>query len=904
VSRLPGGLRGLFGRRGLERDLDEEFRAHVAHRADDLIAGGMDPDEARRQARQEFGDQVRLREECAEARRRTARRGAGRMAGLGPGPVGVPDRVRQDLAFALRQSRRAPGFTTVAALTLALGIAATATIVAVVQAVVLAPLPFAEPDHVVYVEELTPAGQTFSVSEPNYVDWRERTSSFSEMGARAMRGATLQQRGDPRSVSVGFASASLLPTLGVEPILGRGFTEHEDRPGTREPLAVLGYALWQDAFGGDADVLGQDVVLDGRAYQVVGVLPPNVPWLDGADLHIPLGANPALDRGEHYLDVWGRLAPGATLASARTEMAALAGELGRVHPVTAGWSVHLQTARDVLVGTDLALAGWVLLGGAALLLLIACVNVSNLLLARASVRRAELAVRAALGAGRRRIAGQLLTESAVLAAAGGGLGLVATLLVLPVVRGMGDGRIPRLDQATVSPTVWLTCLGAVALSTLAFGLAPVLAYRPDRTADTLRGARGLDGPGGRRTRGALVSGQIALSLVLLVSTGLLIRSFTRLAAVDPGFEPTGTLTARLSMPDASVSWEERAELVPRVLAAIEALPGVEHAGATAVDPFSGQNLMNFVAREDRMPSDAREFTPVAWRVVTPGFVEAMGMEMRAGRSFLDSDDGEWAGQAVMIGESLARRLWGDAGGGPVADAARAANAAAHQAVGRTLVWGDPTGTRMTVVGVVEDLNDWRLDEEPFPVVYRAHRQISWSVMTIVVRARGDAGALAGELRTALQQAAPGLAVPEVRSLDWHLRRATAEPRFHALLMGVFAAAGLTLALVGVYGITAFSVSRRLKEIGIRLTLGGDPASIRRMVLLDSTRLALAGAAVGALAAWVVGRALAGLLFRTQPTDPVTWITVLAILVGGAVVAAWLPARRATRVDPREVLGGE
>jgi putative ABC transport system permease protein len=414
----------------------------------------------------------------------------------------------------------------------------------------------------------------------------------------------------------------------------------------------------------------------------------------------------------------------------------------------------------------------------------------------------------------------------------------------------------------------------------------------------------------------LVSGQIALSVVLLVSTGLLIRSFTRLAAVDPGFEPEGTLTARLSMPDASVSWEERAELVPQILAEIEAIPGVEHAGATAVDPFSGQNLMNFVAREDRMPSDAREFTPVAWRVVTPGFVEAMGMEMRAGRSFRDSDDGEWAGQAVMIGESLARRLWGDAdaesgepdtgatGEQPAADAGRAANAAAHQAVGRTLVWGDPTGTRMTVVGVVEDLNDWRLDEEPFPVVYRAHRQISWSVMTIVVRARGDAGALAGALRTTLRQAAPGLAVPEVRSLDWHLRRATAEPRFHALLMGVFAVAGLTLALVGVYGITAFSVSRRLKEIGIRLTLGGDPASIRRMVLLDSTRLALAGAAVGALAAWVVGRALAGLLFRTQPTDPVTWATVLAVLVGGAVVAAWLPARRATRVDPREVLGSE
>lgn len=868
------------------RDVDDEFRAHLEYRIDDLIADGLDPDEARRRALAEFGDRERLEAECLET-------GASR-----PGTIsaraGRLDRLRHDLAFAVRQLRRDPGFAAMAVLTLGLGLAATTSIFAVVDAVVLAPLPFAEPERVVYVEEVTPAGQTFSVSEPTFLDWQNEAVAFASIGAVTGRGATLQNGDAPRSVSQFLMSASLLPTLGVEPLIGRGFSDAEDRPGAPAPVAMLGHELWLEAFGGDRGVVGADVVLDGRSFQVVGVLPPELLALDGGGVFTPLGASPTLGRDDHYLEVWARLAPGATLEGARREMTALTERLGRLHPADAGWSAQLQPAHEVLVGRDLARAGWVLVGGAGLLLLIACVNVSNLLLARAGVRRTELAVRSALGAGRARISAQLLTESAVLAALGGAVGVGASVLALPAVRALGEGRVPRLENAALSPTVWFACLGATVLAAVAFGLAPVFEVRSGGEAGALRSAR-QGGRGARRFRAGLVVGQMALSVVLLVGTGLLVRSFTRLAAVDPGFDPRGTVTARLNMPDASIEAADRATLLPRLLSEIAALPDVEAVGATAVDPFSGQNLMNFVARHDRMPADARDFAPVSWRVVTAGFFDAMDLEVLAGRPFLATDDTGWDGQPVVIGASLARQFWPEA---------ESDDEAAARAVGETIVWGDPTGTRLTVVGVVEDLNDWRLAEQPFPVVYRDHRQIPWSVMTLVARVRGDAGAVAAGMRRVIRAEAPGLAVPETRTLEWHMRQATAEPRFHALLMAVFAVAGLTLALVGVYGVTAFSVSRRAREIGIRLALGGDPADVRRMVLAESARLALAGAVVGTVGAWGAGRLLASLLFETAPWDLLTWSGVLAMLVVGALAAAWFPARRATKVDPREVLTAE
>lgn len=868
---------GLPGSRDPREEISAEFETHIEHRVDDLVAGGMDPADARRRAEGEFGDRTRLGRECREERRRTARRR--RLATL-------LDRVVRDLVFALRQMRRSPGWTLTVVLALTLGVGATTTVSSVVQAVVLAPLPFQAPDRLVMVEEVTPSGEDFTVSEPTYLDWRAEARSVREMGAAALRSASLRRDGELRPVATLWASASLLPTLGVEPVLGRGFLPSEDLPGQRAAVAVLGHRLWREAFGSDPDVLGEDLVVNGEVHRVVGVLPPSLPYLEDADLLVPLGASPAADRDEAYLDVVGRLAPGASLDGARDEMGDLARRLGEIHPVDRGWGAKLTPLEDVLVGPDVARAGWVLLTAAFLLLAIACVNVSSLLLSRATVRRLELSVRSALGAGRDRLTGQLLTESLLMAALGGAGGLVLAAVALPTVRALGAGRIPRLDQAALGAGPVTACLAATLLSALVFGLAPVLDLRRTATADVLRRGRAPDGRGPRLVRSTLVVGQLALSVVLLVGTGLLTRSFLELTAVDPGFEAEGTLTVRLSMPEESYDPEERRLLMRELVEAAEAVPGVERAGATVVDPFSGMNLMNFVARSDRMPDDAREFTSVSWRVVTPGFAEALGLDLLAGRS-LDAGDG-WAGgdAPALVNRTLADRFWPEGG-----------------AVGGTLVWGDPSGSRLRVVGVVEDLRDFRLAEAPFPTVFRPHAQIPWTVMTLIVRTRSAPGPLVEPLRTALRRVDAGLAVPEVRSLSGNVRRAVAGPRFNALLSGAFGLAGLALAVIGVYGVVSFAVSHRVREMGIRLALGARPSGLRRRVLADGLALALAGLGLGAVGAWVLGRWLSTLLYGLGPLDPATWSAAAGVLLGVTLVATWIPARRATRVEPRSVLGG-
>ncbi|MBW3534234.1 MAG: ABC transporter permease [Gemmatimonadetes bacterium] len=864
------GLGTGRGRGAARRDVEAELEAHLAHRVDDLVADGLDPAAARARAEAEFGDVDHIREACL--RRREGRLRRDRRAGAW-------EAARRDVAHAFRQLRRNPGFAAVVILTLTVGIGATTTIASVVHAVVLAPLPFEDPDRLVIVKEVTPAGEDFSVSHPTFLDWRREAASFASMGAFTGWSFTLTGRGEPRSVFAYGASATLLPTLGVEPLLGRGILAEEDVAGEPAAVVVLGHSLWQSAFGADRGVLGTDVVLGGRAHRVVGVLPPGLSFLGDADLLVPLGASPASSRDDADLDVMARLAPGASVAAARAEMEALADRLGELHPVDLGWGARVTPLRDALVGEAVRRAGWVLVGAAALLLLIACVNVSNVLMARASTRRSEMGVRAALGAGRGRMVRMLLTESAVLAAVGGALGLALTRLALPAVKALGAGRVPRLDQAEVSPLVMATCGAAILLATTIFGMAPALELG---RSPAPRGERGGTGSGGR-LRSGLVAGQIALSLALLLGTGLLVRSFARLAAVDPGFASEGRLTTRLAL-TGSYSPDERRALMREVLDAVEALPEVERAGATAVHPFSGYNLANFAAREDRMPADARDFLPIAWRVVTPGLVETLGMRVLAGRTFEPGSPGEGE---VLITETLARALWPEGG-----------------AVGSTLVWGDPSGSHLTVVGVVADLRDRELQADPSPMILRSYEEIPWAVMTVVARVRGRPESAAGGMRAAIRAAVPGLAVPEIEPLAGRLRSAVAGPRFNAVLLGTFAATGLLLALIGVYGVTSFGVSRRRREIGIRLALGGDPGGIRRMVVRHSVGIGLAGVAAGVVLGAAVAQGLSGLLFQTGAGDPLIWIVAPTALLLATVAAAWIPARRATRVAPREVLGSE
>jgi predicted permease len=522
---------------------------------------------------------------------------------------------------------------------------------------------------------------------------------------------------------------------------------------------------------------------------------------------------------------------------------------------------------------------------ASVLLIMACVNVSNLLMVRSTTRRTEMAVRTALGASQGRLVRQLFTESALLAAAGGALGVALAGMALPLVRTLGAARIPRLDTAQLDGVALLAGLAAVAVATVSCGLAPVFQLRSDRLSSAMSGRSAAHDPGGR-VRSAMVAAQVALTVVLLSGTGLLLRSFVELANVDPGFTPEGTLAFAMDMPDGSWSWEERAELVPQIRDAIAAIPAVTAAGATAVEPFSGSALANFVAAEGNVPDRASDFTPIHWRSVTPGFFQAMGMEMLAGRDFTERDDWE-SGTPVVIGQGLAVALWGPS-----------------NPLGRQMVWGDPQGNRMTVIGVVADLRDVELGEIPSPIVYRPHRQIPWAVMTMVVRYEGDPSDVAAAIRRTIPETLPGLPVGEIEPLSANMRRAVAEPRFNLQLLSAFAVVGLLLALVGVYGLTAFDVRRRFPEIGIRLSLGARPEEIRRMILGQRLRLTLLGVASGLVAAWFTSGALRALLYGVAPSDPLTWVVVVAVVVGASLLATYLPARRATQVEPSAVLHGE
>ncbi len=868
---LRASLRDLLGRRSVERDVAEEFEAHLAHRVDDLVADGLDPEAARARAEAEFGDVEALARACLEGRRRRTQRQR---------RAGVLDAFRRDAALALRQLRRSPGFAAVVILTLALGIGATATIASVVEAVVLEPLPFRAPDRLVEVEETTPAGDAFSVSQASFMAWRAQAPEFASVGAFLSAGFTLRGRGEPREAAAWVASASLLPTLGVQPALGRGFTVEEDRSGDPAAVAMLGHAFWQEAFGGDPEVLGADVTLNDRDYRIVGVLPPTVTLLGDADIVIPLGASPEWRPGlNRDLTVVARLAPATSVVAAGRAVSALATRLGRAHAEEAGWGGRVTPLRDVLLGEAVTRSGWVLMAAAALLLLIACVNVSNVLLARATTRRAEMDVRMALGAGRGRVMRQLLTESLVLAALGGAAGAAAAALALPAVRALGAGQVPRLDAAALSPGVLGVCLATVLLAAAVSGLAPALELRQRTMA---RGARGVTTEGGR-LRAGLVAAQVALSLALVLGTGLLVRSFGRLRAVDPGFVAQGRLAAKVTFAGLSLTPDERRAAMDAILDAVEAVPGVEQAGATAVAPFSGVNLANFVAREDRMPADARDFLPMAWRVVTPKLVEALGTRVLEGRTFR-RNGGPGAADEVLVSRTLARALWPEGG-----------------AVGSTVVWGDPEGSRLRVVGVVADLQDVRLEDAPQAMVFRPYDDIPLSTMTVVAHARGRTSLVAPRVRAAIRQAVPEVAVSAPEALSSGLSRAVAGPRFDTVLLATFASTGLLLALVGVYGVTAFGVSRRRREIGIRLALGGDPRTIRRRILARGLAMGASGVAAGIVLAVGVARGLSGLLFRTGAGDPLTWTLAPALLLLTTAAAAWLPARQATRVELRGIL---
>jgi len=885
LDRFRRSLRSLLFRVSVDEEVEAELAFHLEMRTRDLMAQGMSEPEAREHAAARFGDMADVSRRC----RRIAR---GRERDL---RLFIWwQQLRQDVVFAIRQLRRAPVLSAVVVLTIAAAIAANTTVFGVSRAVVLRPLPYPEADRLVRVQELTPEGEPFSVSTPTYLDLREQARSFTHLGAVSgpFPSFNLQGPDAPVRCSGIPATGSVFRVLGVEPVLGRVFTPEEERPGGDSRVVILSDGLWRSRFGSDDGIVGTTIALDGVGWTVIGVMPAGFAFLTSPDVWVPIVLDPASDRGDHRLEVYGRLADGVSMDQLQADLASVAGRLSQLYPVTNGeWGFVPRTFYDWLVGPRATRAALVLTVAVGLVLLLACANVSNLMIAQVTARFQEIGTRAALGASRGRIVRQLLTESTLMAFLGAALGLALAVGAISAIRRFASDALPRLDGIDIDlPVIGLTVLVALATGALS-GFAPALRITGGRLADALTSHRHTATPGARRVHDGLVVSELALAVMLLIGAGLLVRSSAELDAVDPGFVTDRILTVQIDLPPTRYPElsAQAGDLYRRLTAELEALPGVESVGATMVDPFRGPGPSNKVALENAQ--DLSEFVRCQFRIVSSGFFATMGVPVLRGRVFdardRPTEDLEGFVPAVVVSAELAERLW-----------------EGRNPVGQLLRWSEPGGMLAEVVGVVGGIRDNRLDREPQPMLYFNVDQAPWPSMTFMVRTQGDPAVAAPSIPEALDRADSNLAAPSMRLLARNLREATAGSRLNALLLGVFSALALLIAVIGVYGVFSYRVARRKKDFGIRMAMGARRRSLIRMVLAQGSRLVAIGVALGALGSLGLTRFLAGVLFETSPTDPMTFCTVILLFTVVAITACYPPARKAAGADPCEVLRAE
>jgi putative ABC transport system permease protein len=794
-----------------------------------------------------------------------------------------------DLRYGIRALARSPGFTIVAVLTLALGIGANSAIFSVVQWVLLRPLPFADPDRLVLIAEhnLSKGWERFAVSPANFLDWRERCQTFDSLAIANGVSLTLLGTGAPERLSGLAVSSELLSLLGVRPALGRTFHPGEDRPGAAR-VAVLGHELWQRRFGADPSLVGRTITLDGDAYTVVGVMPPGFRFT-AAQIFVPMAltADQLGQRGSHWVFSVGRLAPDASLEAAQAELAAIAASLAERYPDTnRGWGVRVDDMHENAVRhTRPALTA--LSGAVAFVLLIACANVANLLLARANGRRHELAVRAALGARRVRLVRQLLTESLLLALAGGALGLLVAVWGIDALPALAADSLPRVRGIAVDRTTLLFTIGTSLATVVLFGLAPALAASRDPARSGMReGTRA--GFGGRgRLRSALVVCEMALALVLLIGAGLLLESFRRVSAVSPGFDADHVLTLEVSLPASRYPEEaQQARFFDAALEKLAALPGVEAAGASTVVPLvSGDEIYSFVI-DGRPEVPVSDLPSANYYAASADYFRTLGIPLRKGRYFTEADTAA-AAPVAIIDESFARRYF-----------------PGEDPLGQRLRIGNRGAVAREIVGVVGEVTHYALESGPTTAMYEPYRQQAQDSMTIVLRSRTDPAALTTAARRAVLEVDPAQPVYDVRTMDQVIAGSLADRRLPMLLLAIFAGAALLLAALGLYGVVSYAVAQRTHELGVRMALGAGRADVVRLVLSHGMGLALAGVGLGLCAALLLTRAVSRLLFGVQPTDPIVYGALSVGLVCVALVASLLPAHRATRVDPLAALRNE
>jgi putative ABC transport system permease protein len=798
------------------------------------------------------------------------------------------DGLRQDLLYALRTLTRDRGTTLLVVLTLALGIGANTAIFSALSGSLFAALPYAGADELVMVwldnERL--GIKTDITSYPNYQDTRDQAQTLRDLGVYNPTWVTFTD-GEPERVRASRVSANVFPILGVEPARGRAFEPEEDLEG-REPAVILGDGLWKRRFGGDPDLVGKRIEADGTAYTVAGIMPPEFDFPGDAELWLPmaLGEGRRTSRGSFWLYQIGRLRPGTTVESAQRDMDAAAAKLVEANPRMEGYGLYVQSLREHLVG-EVETPLLVLSAAVVLVLLIACSNVAHLLLARSAARDRELTVRMVLGAGRRRLIRQLLTESVVLALLGGGLGVALAVFGLGALVRLGPEALTRLGTPQLDAPVLAFSLALSLAAGLLVGLLPALQVSATALADALKeGGRGAAGRRGWLRR-ALVAVEVALALTLLVGAGLLLRSFGRLLAVDRGFTTAGVLTANVSLPRQTYPEDARVVAFYRdFLDRVGALPGVEAVGATSTV------LLPQLARSGNLsiegvpdPPDEKRIE-VTFDAVVPGFFETLAIPLLAGRPLSTTDDAE-ATPVSVVNEAMARRYWDSA----------------ENAVGRRFKFGDQDddGTWYTVAGVVGDARRTSLEKAARPSAYFPHPQVGFRSMTVVVRARGDLSALAAAMRRTLREIDPGLPLFGVAALDEAIGERMAPRRFHTVLLTAFAGLALFLSLVGIYGVIAQWVGEKTREIGVRMALGADRGDVVRWVLAQGLMAPLIGLGVGLALSVAVSRALASLLFEVGTLDPATFAAVPVVVLAVAAAAVLWPALRACRVHPSRAL---
>ncbi|HEY7402833.1 MAG TPA: ABC transporter permease [Candidatus Angelobacter sp.] len=796
-----------------------------------------------------------------------------------------------DIRQAVRNMRKNPGTTFLAVLMLAVGIGATSAIFSVFYSVLLQPLPFAEPSRLVGLWESRVGNQwdRATFTEANFWDVQARNRTFAGIACYHDLTANLTGSGEPEQIKGGAISAGFFRVLGINPVVGRDFLPGEDQAGHDNNVLLLRNKFWKTHFNGDPQAVGKTVQLNGKSYQVVGVLPPGEPWLDAADVFIPFVHKANADRGSFEFMVIGRLADGVSLQAAQADLTTVAVSLAQDYPKDdKGMGITITTSSEWQADKDLRAKLWVLLGAVGFLLLIACVNLANLLLAKATGRTREIAVRAALGASRARIFRMVLTESLVLGLAGAICGIVLAMAALAAIKGADPGGIPRIEEIGINPWVLVFTLMAAVLTGILSGLVPAFQAPYKSIVSGLReGERSQAGSRSqKRLRSVLVAIEVALSLMLLVGAGLLIRSFDRLLRVDRGFAAENRLLVGVNIPG---SYKERAsELHNAFLDRVRAVPGVQSVAALQSRPIVGWDPgMGMVAAERPDGDSNRHFPWAGWRIVSGDYFRTMGIPILKGRTFNQHDQigKPWR---VIVSKRLADTLW-----------------PGEDPVGRqALLWKGQSNDSAEVIGVAANQRERGLDSDPTLTVYLPSYGYGPGPMQFAVHTANNPVALTPTLRSILKELDPNLPLSDVQTMDEVVSHSVAPRRFNMFLITIFAAVALLLALVGVYGVLAYSVGRRTSEIGLRVALGATPAKVLALIVVQGMRPILLGIGIGLIGAVGLSRFMGSLLFNVKPVDPATYAAVALLVAAAALLSCYVPALRALRVDPVAALRQE